>query len=75
MPHFPSLKPQQVLRILEKAGFYVHHQRGSHMRLFHRYRKELKVTIPYHKKDIPRGTLKSILKQADLTDERFLELL
>ncbi|HLE24687.1 MAG TPA: type II toxin-antitoxin system HicA family toxin [Thermodesulfobacteriota bacterium] len=48
---------------------------GSHARLFHKTRPELRVTIPIHSKDIPKWTLKRILKQADLTVEDFLKLL
>jgi predicted RNA binding protein YcfA (HicA-like mRNA interferase family) len=57
------------------AGFYIDHQSGSHARLFHSVRPELRVTIPIHSKDLPSGTLKSILRQADLSVEDFLELL
>lgn len=60
---------------MQRAGFYIDHQAGSHARLFHRTRPELKVTIPIHNKDLPQGTLRSILRQADLSAEEFLELL
>ena len=71
----PVLKPKEVLRALLKAGFYIHHQTGSHARLFHKERSELRVTIPIHSKDLPVKTLHRILKQADLTPEEFKELL
>jgi predicted RNA binding protein YcfA (HicA-like mRNA interferase family) len=75
MPKIPVLKGIEVLRILLKAGFYVHHQSGSHVRLFHTVRTELRVTIPIHNKDLPEKTLKSILKQADISENEFLDLL
>jgi len=75
MPTLPTLKGREILRALLRGGFYIHHQRGSHARLFHRERSELKVTVPVHSKDLPEKTLRRILKQADLTEERFLELL
>ena len=71
MPSIPVLKPQEVVRALGRAGFYIHHQTGSHARLIHKTRPELRVTIPIHSKDIPKGTLRRILKQADLTVEEF----
>ena len=71
----PVLKPRQVVHALERAGFYVHHQTGSHARLLHRSRKELRVTVPIHTKDLPPTLLKRILKQASLTAEEFLEIL
>jgi len=74
MQPLPVLKAREVLNILLKAGFYVHHQTGSHARLFHKTRGELRVTIPIHSKDVPQGTLKRILRQADLTQEEFLRL-
>ena len=75
MPSLPTLKAREVLQVLLKAGFYVHHQKGSHARLFHRDKLELKVTIPIHNKDIPERTLSAILRQASITAEEFLELL
>jgi len=59
-----------------RAGFYVHHQKGSHARLLHRTKAGLHVTVPIHSKDIPPSLLKHrILKQANLSEEEFLELL
>ncbi len=63
------------MRALLKGGFYIHHQRGSHARLFHETRSELKVTVPIHNKSLPEKTLRSILKQADLTEKELLLLL
>ncbi|MBI4296836.1 MAG: type II toxin-antitoxin system HicA family toxin [Chloroflexi bacterium] len=75
MPKLPSVKGHEVLRVLLKAGFYIHHQRGSHARLFHSQRTDLRITVPIHSKDLPERTLRAILKQADLTEEDFLNLL
>lgn len=58
-----------------RAGFYIHHQTGSHARLFHRRRPELRVTVPIHAKDIPPSLLNRILKQAGLTEEEFERLI
>ncbi|MFH1574290.1 MAG: type II toxin-antitoxin system HicA family toxin [Acidobacteriota bacterium] len=74
-PTLPVVKARECLKALQRAGFYIDHQTGSHARLFHRIRPELKVTIPIHNKDLPQGTLKSILRQAGLSVEEFLELL
>jgi predicted RNA binding protein YcfA (HicA-like mRNA interferase family) len=75
-PRLPVLKPRQVLAALQRAGFYIHHHTGSHARLLHRSRPELRVTIPIHSKDLPPSLLKHrILKQADLIEEGFLDLL
>jgi predicted RNA binding protein YcfA (HicA-like mRNA interferase family) len=75
MPNLPSLKSQEVIQALIKAGFYIRRQKGSHARLFHRQRPDLKITVPVHNRDIPENTLKRILKQAELTEQDFLKLL
>jgi predicted RNA binding protein YcfA (HicA-like mRNA interferase family) len=72
----PALRPKQVVAALLRAGFYIHHQRGSHARLLHPTRPELRVTVPIHNKDLPPSLLKHrILKQAGLSEEEFLEFL
>ncbi len=71
----PVVTAKEVLRALLRAGFYVHHQTGSHARLLHETRPELRVTIPIHARDLPPPLLKRILKQAALSAEEFLELL
>jgi predicted RNA binding protein YcfA (HicA-like mRNA interferase family) len=75
MPGLPSLKSNEVLQALIKAGFYIRRQKGSHARLFHRQRTDLKITVPVHNKDIPENTLKRRLTQAGLTTEDFIKLL
>jgi len=74
-PALPVVKARDCLKALQRAGFFIDHQTGSHARLFHRSRPELKVTIPIHNKDVPQGTLKSILRQAGISVEEFQELL
>ncbi len=75
-PKLPVLKPKEVIAALLRAGFYVHHQKGSHARLLHRTKPDLHVTVPVHNKDIPPLLLKHrILKQANLSEDEFLKLL
>jgi predicted RNA binding protein YcfA (HicA-like mRNA interferase family) len=75
-PKLPVLKPKEVIAALLRAGFYVSHQKGSHARLLHHTKPQLHVTVPVHSKDIPPTLLKHrILKQANLSEEEFLELL
>jgi len=63
------------LRALERAGFFVHHQRGSHATLKHAGDPVRRVTIPVHSGDLPRGTVLAIVKQAGMAAEEFLKLL
>ena len=74
-PALPSLKPREVLRALNKAGFHIHHQSGSHVVLKHPSLQSKRVVLPYHNKDLKKGTLRSIRKQAGLTIDDFINLL
>jgi len=71
----PALKPREVLRKLQRSGFYIHHTNGSHYILKHPGKPGLRVTLPWHNKDLKRGTLASIIQQAGYTAEEFSELL
>lgn len=71
----PSLRPREVIRALERAGFVVVRTSGSHCRLIHQTDPARKVTVPYHNRDLKRGTLRAIIAQAGLTVEEFNELL
>jgi predicted RNA binding protein YcfA (HicA-like mRNA interferase family) len=68
----PALKPKMVIRALERGGFYVHHVTGSHYVL---KKAGLRVTVPYHGRDLKPRTLASIIEQSGLTAEEFLELI
>jgi predicted RNA binding protein YcfA (HicA-like mRNA interferase family) len=78
MPKLPVVSHREVIRALSKAGFIYAPKRGkgSHIAMYKIEEDGTKrlVIIP-RKDDIPRGTLLSILKQAGLTREEFLELL
>jgi predicted RNA binding protein YcfA (HicA-like mRNA interferase family) len=65
LPKLPSLTPRKIIKILVKDGFALDHSTGSHMVYYHPEKRK-RVTIPFHRKDIPRGTLISILKQAGI---------
>jgi predicted RNA binding protein YcfA (HicA-like mRNA interferase family) len=72
----PSLNARNVIRALQGAGFSIVRTTGSHYRLVHDSDPTRQTTVPVHKgKDIPRGTLRSIIDQAGLTVEEFINLL
>jgi len=71
----PALKPKDVFRVLTRAGFYLHHTTGSHYYLKHPEKPGVRVTLPWHARDLKRGTLASILDQAGYTTDEFAELL
>jgi predicted RNA binding protein YcfA (HicA-like mRNA interferase family) len=68
----PALRPRQIVAALERAGFVLLRQTDSHAH----YRKStLTVTVPMHARDVRRGTLNSILRQAHMTAGEFKKLL
>ena len=70
----PVLKSKEVVDVLLRAGFSVKRQTGSHVIL---YKSELRrpLSIPVHAKDLPKGILRTIIRQANLTIEEFLHFL
>ena len=75
MTKVPSLPYDQIIRALQRDGWVVVRQKGSHIRLQkHTAAETLKLTVPTHR-PLKRSTLAHILKQAKLTTEDFEELL
>ena len=70
----PAVTPAAVLRALRKAGWELHRQRGSH-RILHKEGVQRLLVIPFHVRDMPKGTLAAILKDAGLTQREFVRLL
>lgn len=75
MPKLPRITAKKLLRALQRAGFYIHHQTGSHANLRHALKTHLHLVVPRHGGDLAPKTLKSILSQAELTVEEFIALL
>ncbi len=75
MSSVPSLSYREIIRALQRDGWVVVRQKGSHIRLQKRTMdRVLKITVPAHR-PVKRSTLSHILKQAELEVDRFLELL
>ncbi len=74
MPGLPVCTPTEVIRALRRAGFVLDHSTGSHRFFRHPERAGL-VTVPFHRGDLKRGTLKSIVEQAGLSPADFAKLL
>ena len=67
MPKFPVYTSDALIKLLKQEGFVEVRQSGSHKVFIHPLTKK-QLTVPYHKKDLPIGTCKSILKCAGLLD-------
>jgi predicted RNA binding protein YcfA (HicA-like mRNA interferase family) len=63
------------MRVLRRAGYVPHHIRGSHHYFRHPDRPGILVTVPFHNRDLKRGTLRAILRQAGLTAADVRDLL
>jgi len=65
MPRIPHLTPKKVIAILKREGFILDHTTGSHF-VFYNPKTKRRTMVAYHTKDIPKGTLHEILKQAGI---------
>lgn len=75
MSKVPSISYRKVINALQRAGFIVVRQKGSHIRLQKRDGDDvIKLTVPANN-PIKRGTLSRIIKDAGLELEEFLDLL
>ena len=70
----PRVSASEAIRALEKAGFFLARQSGSQR--IYKNAEGRRATVPYHSgKELHHKILKSILRDADLTTEEFLELM
>lgn len=70
----PSLRPQEAIRALERAGWTIDRQKGSHVSLKKAGVAHV-VVVPMHRRDLARGMLAAIIKDSGLSQAEFLELL
>ena len=71
MPKLPLVSGAEVIRTLERLGFIVLRQKGSHIIL---RRGPTGCVVPNHR-EIKTGTLSGILKQAGVSTEEFIDTL
>ena len=70
MPKLPVLSAKRVIKALERMGFEIVRQSGSHIHLWNDERRIL-VTVPNHK-ELAKGTLNGIIKQSKMDRDDFL---
>jgi predicted RNA binding protein YcfA (HicA-like mRNA interferase family) len=74
MPKLPRVTARQITAVLEKAGFSLVRQSGSHM--IYKNASGRRVTVPFHaQKILHPKLLSSILRDADIKAEHLIELL
>jgi predicted RNA binding protein YcfA (HicA-like mRNA interferase family) len=70
----PRVTADEIIRVLEKLGFFLSRQSGSHK--IYKNKQGRRVTVPYHSGDVLHPKiLKSILKDADLTIDHLKDLI
>jgi predicted RNA binding protein YcfA (HicA-like mRNA interferase family) len=73
MSKLPVISGRKCVRALERAGFYLKRQTGSHL-VLRRDEPFAQVVVPDHKV-LDRGTLRAIIRQAGLSVDEFVSLL
>lgn len=74
MSGLPVVSGQQVVKALSKAGYVLDNQRGSHMILRQQTAPHRRLTVPDHK-EVAKGTLRAIIRQAGLTVDQFHDMI
>jgi predicted RNA binding protein YcfA (HicA-like mRNA interferase family) len=71
MPTLPCLNGREVARALESMGWQIARQRGSHI-ILTKDGEEATLSVPDHK-EVAKGTLRGLIRAANLTVDQFLE--
>ena len=74
MPKLPIISWKEIIKAFNKIGYETDHQTGSHIILRNREPPHRRLTIPNHR-EIAKGTLLAIIKQAGLTRDEFFKLI
>ena len=74
MSRLPRISGRQAVRALRRLGYEIDRQRGSHMILRQAPSPHRRLVVPDHK-ELPKGTLRAIIRQAGLTVDEFSALL
>lgn len=70
MSKLPVLNSKKLIKIFLKEGFKIDHITGSHYVMFSSISNKT-ITIPYHIKDLPKGTIHSIIKASGIEMNKF----
>ncbi len=70
----PVLKPAELIKALEKAGFYIVRQSGSHV-IMHKEGLLRPIPIPKHPGELKKSLQDRIIKEAGITPSEFKKLL
>ena len=74
MKKLPLISGREAVKAFRKIGYEIDHQTGSHIILRHSEPPHRRLSVPDHR-ELARGTLRALIRQAGLTIEEFIELL
>jgi len=75
MPKLPVIKDRELIRALKRLGFFEHPERGTSHLVF-KHPDGRRTTVPRHQgKDIPKGTLRAILRDINISVDDFIQAL
>lgn len=75
MPKLPVLSGKKIIKALSKVGFKEAKQKGSHIILVKETAEGRKAVVVPNHKEVDKGTLIEIIRQAGLKREQFIELI
>lgn len=74
MSNFPTVKAKDLIKVIEKLGFYFDRQKGSHA--IYKNSQGQRVVVPIHSgQDLKQGTLMGMIQDIGIDKETFFELL
>ena len=74
MSKLPVVSGQDAVKAFGKLGYTLDHQTGSHIILRQEHAPHRRLTVPNHK-ELAKGTLRALIRQAGLTVDAFRSLL
>ena len=72
MGRLSGFKYREIVKRLKRSGFKFDRQAAGSHEIWYNHMSGLSTTIPNHPGDMPEGTLRAILKEADITPDEFL---
>ncbi|GMV98582.1 MAG: type II toxin-antitoxin system HicA family toxin [Phycisphaerae bacterium] len=74
MSRLPTISGREAIRAFEKIGYQIDHQTGSHVILRHEQPPHRRLSVPNHR-ELAKGTLRKLLREAGVSIEAFVSLL
>ena len=74
MSRLPVVSGRDMAKALRKLGYEIDHQTGSHIIMRHAAEPHRRLSVPDHK-ELAKGTLRALIRQAGITPDDFATLL